>query len=410
MNILFIVTSYWAYGELLIALQFAQELQKDGHKTYFLIPPTHKKIVQKNNIPYTELIPNVGAINRILMKDIEIRYKPEFIILSDFLNYNFCEKHYGINNKDLEIFSGKIGTFDNFDWKLERKMMDTYGFPSTTLRNVNVDNFGFRLNPCPIINPNSIQGENKILYPLVGDYLNYNDKEKALNRNELGLPLNKKIILVTSAAWQQKYMEYKDVKSFVDFSDEIYFKIIQKCSKDNLIIYVGGDNKNLDDENSNIIKLDSLQPNLFDKYAASSDLFISRNITSTSLARLALSGIPCVSIINSISYKNEKLINNDIKFEIDDGLLKEIQKLKLCYPFYMYPVGWFEFLKPVVENNQYYKIVHLLEQFNMDETINKIENLLRSKDIKDKNAKEVEIYRKHLDMLPNPREIISLLM
>lgn len=101
MKVLFIVTSFWAYGELIIAMNFAKKLAKDGHKPHFLIPPKHKRIVDQNGYKNTVLIPKAGKINRILMKDIEYSISPNLVILSDFLNYNYCEVHYGITKEDL---------------------------------------------------------------------------------------------------------------------------------------------------------------------------------------------------------------------------------------------------------------------------------------------------------------------
>ncbi len=109
MNILFIVTSFWAYGELLIALQFAKRIQKHGFEPYFFIPSSHKKILDETNIPYSVLLPKLGNINRVLLEDYNNNYNPDFIILSDFLNYNFCEKTLRFNHKRFGNFQGKIG-------------------------------------------------------------------------------------------------------------------------------------------------------------------------------------------------------------------------------------------------------------------------------------------------------------
>ena len=65
-----------------------------------------------------------------------------FIILSDFLNYYFCERHYGLQVEDLKIFSGQIGTIDIFEWEIEKRKMDTYGFAAKTVAEVNINEFG----------------------------------------------------------------------------------------------------------------------------------------------------------------------------------------------------------------------------------------------------------------------------
>ena len=87
------------------------------------------------------------------MKDIESSISPNLVILSDFLNYNYCEVHYGITKEDLSIFSGKIATFDNFSWELKRKGMDSYGFNSNVLKEADINLYKYKICPSPIVNP-----------------------------------------------------------------------------------------------------------------------------------------------------------------------------------------------------------------------------------------------------------------
>ncbi|GAA0121928.1 MAG: hypothetical protein KID00_11145 [Clostridium argentinense] len=76
MNVAFIVTSYWAYGELLIALQFAKRIKKHGFSPYFFVPPSHEKVLKEEDILYSILFPKLGKINHILLQDYENKYKP----------------------------------------------------------------------------------------------------------------------------------------------------------------------------------------------------------------------------------------------------------------------------------------------------------------------------------------------
>ena len=43
-TVLFIVTSFWAYGELAIATEFARQMPGSGYRPLFLIPPSHRAI------------------------------------------------------------------------------------------------------------------------------------------------------------------------------------------------------------------------------------------------------------------------------------------------------------------------------------------------------------------------------
>lgn len=381
MKVLFIVTSFWAYGELIIAMNFAKKLAKDGHKPHFLIPPKHKRIVDQNGYKNTVLIPKAGKINRILMKDIEYSISPNLVILSDFLNYNYCEVHYGITKEDLSIFSGKIATFDNFSWELKRNGMDSYGFNSNVLKEADINLYKYKICPCPIVNQKSQFKKGHFMFSIGDNDINITDDFKKKYRNELNLPLDKKIILVTVALWQQVPDKYKEAAKFVEESEDLFYKLLEDLSKENLILCIGESNRTI--TNENIIKLKSMNTDEFDKYAAVSDLYLGRNLTSTSMIRVALSGIPCAIMMNSKCEGKEK------------------------YGYYMFPVGWYHFLEPVFKDNLYSKVITFLEQYEVDKNIKKINEILYNDKVKQIIGKNVEKLKSELRALKSPSEIIN---
>jgi hypothetical protein len=411
MNVVFIVTSYWAYGELLIALNFAKKIQTGGYDPYFVIPPSHEKIVKSSNIPYTILIPKAGRVNRILLEDIENKYHPTYIILSDFINYYFCEKHYGLGIDDLKVFKGKIGTFDNFDWALTKRKMDTYGFEAKTVAEVDIHRFGFRLAPCPIVNPlfaTNNQEKNKFYYPLLEEFLPYNKINQRRYRQELNLPFNKQIILVTMATWQQTHKLYPHVISFVEAANKIYREILMSIAQDSVILYVGP--SGFFDENnlpSNLMILKQLPPEVFEKYAMASDLFLTQNITSTTLAKLALSGIPAVMIKNSLYFTSQTKVDVTFPFRPTEPMKELLSQLDICYPYRMYPVGWYTFLEPVITNNPYMDVILEVELFDQVGAVNTIKDIMASEKAKDNFKNSALNYREILNRLDTPVQILD---
>lgn len=381
MKVLFIVTSFWAYGELIIAMDFAKQLVTEENTVHFLIPPKHKKIVSENDYKNTVLIPKAGKINRILMKDLEMTFTPDVVVLSDFLNYNYCYKYYGINNEDLSVFSGKIATFDNFAWELSRKAMDSYGFNSKVLSETNINLFKYKICPSPIVNPNAPMEKNHYIFSIGNKGINVNEQLKQKYRSELNLPYNKKIILVTVALWQQVASKYTDAANFVNECEDIFCKFLEDISKDNIVLCIGESSRKIN--NTNIISLKSMNTEEFDKYVVASDLYLGRNITSTSMIRIALSGIPCAIMMNS-------------KY---DGKNK--------YGYYMFPVGWYDFLKPVIKENPYSEVITFLEQYDNEENIKRVNDILYNGEIKETIMGKVEKLKLDLKKLKSPSEIIK---
>lgn len=402
MYILFIVTSFWAYGELTIACEFAKGLKNKNIHPYFLVPPTHKSIMQKSGFPFMTLIPKNGKINRILMQDIEIRYHPKLVILADFLNYNFCEEHYGLKPEDLSIFSGRHGTFDDFDWAVTGKHMDTYGFQSKKFAGIDILKYGFRLCPCPVVNPCKRDRKDAFPYALSTKKIPYNEQETENYKKKLSLDPKRKLIVFTSATWQEHYKQYPDIISFVKLNNELLRIVMEELAKDCTILCVGEEGYFSETKVPNMIFREHMHPDEFQEYLLASDLFMSRNIVSTSLARAVLSGIPAVNFQNSHPSYDE--------LSVTEELMDQVAEAKRCYKYRMFPVGWHTFLEPLCSQNPYLDTFLNLEQFDVKESIHAIRELLESLELRRNLRKKVSDYEDELKKLMTVDEIVECLV
>lgn len=401
MRIAFIVTSYWSYGELLIAMNFGEEIKASGNEVLFIIPPSLKENVALARHRYVTLIPKVGKLNRILFTEVELKFKPQVIILSDFLNYSFAEKHYGLLPEDLNLFSGKIATFDIYNWCLSRKAMDTYGFRSSLMDKTDIKNFGEKILPCPLIDPSRVKGEGEYCYSLITNLLDTSQKHKKEMRRKYGFGDDRKIIMVPYAKWQESHINHKKVEKFIHLSSRLFDELVIRLSKYYIILVIGKESNKFESY-EDIYCYDSMPPEKFDEYAILSDLYIGKNMTSTSMARIAMSGIICVNIINSIIKEEnvEEISFGNIHFSDD---LKDIY----LYKYYMLPVGWYYFLKPLFKDNKYADIICMREQFKMNETMEVIHNLLSSKEKQEEIRHKVSIFNNITKELDKPSEIIK---
>lgn len=399
MKIVFVVTSFWAYGELLIAKKFADKLI-ERHEVMFLVPPSHKATVSENFQCMT-LIPRARRINRIIINEISEKYNPDLVILSDFLNYAFADKHYGLLREDLDLFKCKIATFDNFDWKKKRRCMDTYGFVSDIPRKVNIDDYGARIIPCPLGEP-SISRKGEYRFSLVDDVevIGLDDKQKKKEEYiTQGIIDNRPVILTSYAKWQENYAKSEKIDRFIEVSNRLFDKLMMELSKEFTVICVGG-NRNTFINVPGLISVESVPPKVFDEYVEIADLYIGRNITSTSMISIAMSGTPCINIINSFG----RIENKD---EISCILGEDVTDIRNEYRYMMYPVGWYEFLKPLFDNNPYGEIIENCELFDFYNTIQKCECMLRDSEAKKIHNKKVISLRKKLKQLREPYEIVE---
>src|SRR5258708_7175750 len=215
-TVLFIVTSFWAYGELAIATEFAGRMAGSGFRPLFLIPPTHREQVASAGLDHQVMIPGAGKINRIQLHDIQHVRRPALVVLADFLNFDFCDRHYGLRRDDLSVFDCPIGTFDDFSWGRAGAWLDTYGFKAKYEGDITLDGLSFRLRPCPLNNPLSEVADPGVYpYPLLENVADVASTERAAVRRELGLTAGRPVVLVTGASWQRIHAGYPRVPAVV---------------------------------------------------------------------------------------------------------------------------------------------------------------------------------------------------
>ena len=405
MNVAFIITSFWAYGELLIAKAFAERIQEDGNRVLFIIPPSHKKSLG-GLFKCVTLIPDSRSINRIIFNEVQEKFAPDLVILSDFLNYSFADRHYGITVEDLEIFKCKIATFDNFDWNLKRTCMDTYGYISDIPKKVHIESFGDRIIACPLGAPafEKKDGEHRFALFHASEYADQAKKQELRKEYADQYPIDKKIILVSNAKWQENYVQNENIDKFVELTNLIFSRFLLQLAETEIVISIGEKKENAPDH-PNYIRLDSMPSEEFERYVNMADLYIGRNITSTSMIRIALSGIPCVNIENSRHSLSEADME---KLSAFSGT--KLTSADKIYKFMMFPVGWYEFLKPLMNGNPYSEIVHRCELFDVEATFDTIRNLLYDEQTKTDLFQKVQELNTLLEQLKSPSDIIKLII
>lgn len=372
MKVLFIVTSYWAIGEMEIAVQFAKGLS-NPEEVLFWVPRKHEAYVKAKGFKTTSLYFNMAKLNKIMLKNIQDTFQPDFIVLSDYLNYVFCEKHYGLTLEDLDYFTGMIGGFDLYNQIENPRRMDTYGFQSKLT--VFDEKIKFVLHPCPLLDEDVTNTEkNRFAVSLVDKLSIRSEDEKEKAKKELGLDVDKKVILVTNAQWQSTYRKYDRAVKFVQKAEQHFQAILEELSKDYYVVVIGKDTE----EESNIHYLPSVPPDVFDRYINASDLFLSRNIISTSFAKVILRGIQGVVLINS-SEEEEN------------------------YKCKMFPVGWYDYIAPLESKSMYFQCFKQYEMFEQATCISKIKELLANQQEQEK----LREYHEQLKKLMNAQDIFN---
>lgn len=384
-TVLFVVTSFWAYGELTIATEFARRMAGTGFRPLFLIPPNHRRLIADAGLEHQIMIPGAGKINRMLLHDIATVVRPALVVLADFLNFDFCDRHYGLRRTDLAVFDCPIGTFDDFSWGRDGAWMDTYGFKAKYEGDITLDGLSFRLRPCPLNNPFDEVPADVHPYPLLEDVTDVPRTERAGVRAELGLTGDRPVVLVAGATWQRMHAAYPHVTSFVNACNAMLEGLLSRLLRHADVLAVGPRLVFHDRTPDGFHPLGPVEPDRFRRLVQAVDLHISNNIVSVSLHRLALGGIPSVTLVNS---------------------RRAVEGVDYAYPCRMFPVGWFHFLDSLLDSNPFGGLVPEVEIFDEEAALATIVPMLRGGPERERLAQARETYLAALRKLPSVDTIL----
>lgn len=398
----YIVTSFWSYGELHMALDLAERQRRAGIEPVFVIPPSHIELTRAKGIPFETLVPGSGKLNVMLLRDVRRRFRPKAVILADFLNYAFCERHYGLTLDDLDVLEAPVSGIDIYDFARSGGRVDTYGFYTKGMRGVTLDRYRHLLQPTPIVSPAAPRSDQVVKYPLFEDLDPISARERERARRDLGLGPADRVILLTSAAWQQMHLSYPGRMPFIAACRTALDEILARVAGDPVVVCVGAPEIGQSRTIPRLQQYSHLPTDEFARITAACDLYVSNNYVSTSMCRLVLKGVPTLLVQSSIAKHPDGTYT---WFGRGDAALPALlESVPSAYPYRMFPVGWHAFLRPALENNDFYRIMRHTELFDTDRSVARIDAILRGEDAERSRAAK-ERYLAQLDTLPRAAEI-----
>jgi hypothetical protein len=404
---LFIVTSFWAYGELAIATEFATRMAGSGLRPLFLIPPTHRDQVAAAGLAHQVMIPGAGKINRIQLHDIEHVHRPALVVLADFLNFDFCERHYGLTRADLSVFGCPIGTFDDFAWGRPGSWMDTYGFPAKYQADISAGGLDFRLRPCPLNDPLTETAADVHPYALLRDVTDLPTAARDEVRRELGVRPSRPVVLVTGATWQRMHAAYPRVTAFVEACHTMLERLLVRLLDHADVVAVGPRLVFRDHTPEGLHALGPLPPDRFARVLQAVDVHVSTNVVSVSTHRLALRGVPSVVLGNSLHKRAGRLAwQRPDPPELTDFARKVVEGVGYLYPCSMFPVGWYHFLRSLLEGNPFADVLARVETFDEQGALETALPLLEDGPERRALARARQSYLETLGKLPDVETIL----
>lgn len=354
-NILIISAGSFAAGESIIAIDIARQLSSSGFRPCLALPTAHYLFLKRlSGCPYITLYPQAKELNKMLLGDLIQKHCPDLIILSDFFTFEFRKSSSGIDFDFLRKIGSPIISIDSYQWQSTDHDLDFMSGPKIKLPDIVKEMDGF-LRPCPL-NNEAVKFNNSVVYRSVQPIRLMTSRKSSI-RKALSIPHNAFVIFSANAAWEKVILNLSNTrdKIFIRSVPNLIEKYISELDGEIYWIRVAPriHNSKMKIGNSVIYDYQPMSQNKFNSLLSISDLFITTNVVSTTLIKCLAMNIPSLFLHNSFYANNLRELELMAPFELTGTVTNAIRRSYPVKPFLMFPMGWKNFLTPLLNNNGY---------------------------------------------------------
>lgn len=356
MRLLFFALSTAGYGETVIGMSLARQLQPLGVESHFIISPVSAQVLARSGIRHTVIDQRMGPFARLLIDEDVSQFRPDAIVLADYYTFTgVFEKRFGLRPWFIEEYQLPILPIDIWEWEKTSFAVDMFEEDRPVDKRIlEMDAF---LRPVPLAHP---EREDRA-YP----FRLWEGTERVSRRTKdhlfttLGLGARDRLVLLTVAPWQQlpedRYLSSigTHVLRGVPKLLAHYLRQLPETTHFLLLGQTAPELAALPAERMHV--LPPCSPSRFSTLLGASDLVLSLNVGATTLARAVTSDIPAIVLTNSFTVPGPGAVP-EVEARLG-GLTDTVRDwLMDMFPLHqmrMWPLGFHSFLEPILTENPY---------------------------------------------------------
>jgi hypothetical protein len=385
-----------------------------GDEVCFLAHPSLAPIFSNASFK-TETVPDhMGPLMGIYLDHLAAERHPTTVILADyFSNANFLHSM-GIEPVKLLLQDSAIFTLDIWDsqrtgydidmFEASRAHLGPGSEESSKQRcQQEFEQICNKLKPVPMAQPWGSKGHFCALpeTPLCPS------NGRLATREQLGIPSQSKVVLFCTNSWQHR--EYKcssGARRLASVLPELIADYLSHLGNSVHLIHVGPQSYDLPVLNARYHWRPPLEPSEFNTLLAGADLFLSANISATSIAKAIALKVPVLVLQNSISAANREEAESIIGGPLSSWLAQWLDRAVPIFPFALWPLGFHRFLQPLLLDNPYVTAVEVVEILQQERLESVLSSLLFNRGTRENQLSHQAAYLDQVRALPTGAQII----
>jgi len=390
-------------GEAALGIRLATELKAAGDEVFCLAHDSNAKLLE-GTFPHVTFGSTAAPLFSLYLSNCVAGFKPTSIILSDYFTTTLFFELYGLDPALLTSFGVPIFAIDTWDSTKAASPIDVL---MNDYRTVALwPDMVKPICPVPFLAPHTMAG----FYGSLPEKVSVTRRIRRHLHHALGMNDTAKGVLFCTGAWQHpNYDSQSDSARRCATSLPLLIEeYISRLGPDVHLVHVGPQRYKLGQKlNSRYHWLPPLPPVDFDQLVASMDVLLSMNISATTIAKAMVFEVPTLVLQNSISASTREEAEAAMPCAPSATLAKWLDESMPLFPFVLWPIGYYRYLKPILQDNPYVSALDVAELLHEDRIQSALSSLLFDKTARDEQAHRQASYLSHVRSLPTGAQLVQ---
>jgi len=382
-----------------------RELIARGDDVSVVTHERNEPVFKGSGLEYCTVGDHFGKLLQPLLQEVASEKRATSIILCDLLTADGMLSRFGIPGEILFDLGPQVIAVDTWENGAENRAIDVFMNKRLALRPWTAK-VPQRLGPSPLLRPECVAGRCRFMPP---PYTTSRKIREHIRRN-LGMTGRDRLVMFCTAHWQQATYEDEHGARIAEYFAMLLARYLESLAPQIHLVHVGPSPlKTFGRLKENYHWLAPLG-HKFDDVLTAADLFLSGNLSATTVLHAISRRVPVLVLQNSFSATSADEVYTWI--ERSDCLFDTewISKALPLYPFRLWPLGFYNFLSPILVNNPYLSAIKVVEWLNGRHVVDSINDLVYCAATREDALQNQLVYESTVKSLPSPAQALDDLL
>lgn len=401
MRHLFLALSTRGFGETILGTRLALELQQAGHDCMFIVHDSAAGVLAETPFRCLKVSDTTLPLLPLYLRSAFEQFDPDSVVLSDYFTTTLAFEKAGA---DFSLLKGRglpVTAIDTWDVQRCGTRVDLYGKAVREMQDWRND-IDLRLIPTPLASPSG----DGAFYSSLPHPTNVARKVRRHVRRDLGLAEEDALVLFCTAEWQCARYKDADARRLAQSLPRLVADQLRRLGPRVHLAHVGP-RPYRTSLGERYHWLPAMGPEQFNFLLSSCDLLLSANVSATTIARALVSEVPALVLMNSHAAASPEDLPAALLRGASPGFKAWLEDSLPIFPFHLWPLGYHEFLGPMLAGNPLLDAVPCIELLDEKGVSCALSGLLFDAGSRQRAVERQLAYAREIGRLPRAAEALT---